>query len=118
MYEQVKEIFDRTMAAARVGLPCRDLQQMTLDYFEAKGHPTARTHPGGHDGYVHSLGHGVGLDVHEEPRLSVAAGNATHCWRRGTSSASSRGCTTRNAATACASRTRSRWSRRTAACST
>lgn len=77
LYEQVKEIFDRTMAAARVGLPCRDLQQMTLDYFEAKGHPTARTHPGGHDGYVHSLGHGVGLDVHEGPSLSIAAGNYT-----------------------------------------
>lgn len=74
-YEQVKAIFDRTMAAARVGLPCRDLQQMTLDYFEAKGHPTARTHPGSHDGYVHSLGHGVGLDVHEGPSLSVATGN-------------------------------------------
>ena len=78
VYEQVKEIFDRTMAAARAGLPCRDLQQMTLDYFEAKGHPTARTHPGGHDGYVHSLGHGVGLDVHEGPSLSIAAGNVAH----------------------------------------
>jgi Xaa-Pro aminopeptidase len=76
-YEQVKAIFDQTMAAARVGLPCRDLQAMTLDFFEAKGHPTARTNPGGHDGYVHSLGHGVGLDIHEEPRLSIAAGNAT-----------------------------------------
>jgi len=76
-YEQVKAIFDQTMAAARVGLPCRDLQAMTLDFFEAKGHPTARTNPAGHDGYVHSLGHGVGLDIHEEPRLSIAAGNAT-----------------------------------------
>jgi Xaa-Pro aminopeptidase len=76
-YEQVKAIFDQTMAAARVGLPCRDLQAMTLDYFEAQGHPTARTNPGGHDGYVHSLGHGVGLDIHEEPRLSIAAGNMT-----------------------------------------
>ena len=77
VYEQVKAIFDQTMAAARVGLPCRDLQAMTLDFFEAKGHPTARTNPGGHDGYVHSLGHGVGLDIHEEPRLSVAVGNDT-----------------------------------------
>jgi len=74
-WDQVKEIFDITMAAAQVGLPCRDLQAMTLDYFEAKGHPTARTHPGGHNGYVHSLGHGVGLDVHEGPNLSIAAGN-------------------------------------------
>lgn len=76
-YAQVKEIFDLTMSAAKVGLPCRDLQAMTLDYFEAKGHPTARTNPGGHDGYVHSLGHGVGLDIHEMPRLSIAAGNTT-----------------------------------------
>lgn len=76
-YEQVKEIFDRAMAAVKIGLPCRELQAMTLDYFEAKGHPTARTHPGGYDGYVHSLGHGVGLDIHEEPRLSIAPGNNT-----------------------------------------
>lgn len=77
IYEQVKEIFDHTMSAARVGLRCRELQAMTLDYFESKGHPTARTNPGGHDGYVHSLGHGVGLDVHEEPRLSIGVGNTT-----------------------------------------
>ncbi len=76
-YEQVKQIFDRIMAAAAVGIPCRDFQQMTLDYFEALGHPTMRTHPGGHEGYVHSLGHGVGLDVHEAPNLSVATGNYT-----------------------------------------
>jgi Xaa-Pro aminopeptidase len=76
-YEQVKQIFDRIMAAAAVGIPCRDFQQMTLDYFESLGHPTMRTHPGGHEGYVHSLGHGVGLDVHEAPNLSVATGNHT-----------------------------------------
>lgn len=74
---QCKEIFDQAIAAIAVGVPCRDFQAMTLDYFERKGHPTMRTHPGGHSGYVHSLGHGVGLDIHEEPRLSVAAGNAT-----------------------------------------
>jgi Xaa-Pro aminopeptidase len=72
-----KEIFDQAMAAVAVGTPCRDLQALTLDYFERMGHPTMRTQPGGHEGYVHSLGHGLGLDIHEEPRLSVAAGNAT-----------------------------------------
>jgi Xaa-Pro aminopeptidase len=76
-YAQAREIFDRAVAALAVGRPCRDFQALTLDYFESKGHPTMRTHPGGHDGYVHSLGHGLGLDIHEDPRLSVAAGNAT-----------------------------------------
>lgn len=77
IWTQVKEIFDRAMAAIAVGVACQDLQAMTLDYFESKGHPTSRTHPGGYEGYVHSLGHGVGLDIHEEPRLNIAAGNTT-----------------------------------------
>lgn len=76
-YAQCKEIFDQAVAALVVGKPCRDFQALTLDYFESKGRPTMRTHPGGYDGYVHSLGHGLGLDVHEEPRLSVSAGNTT-----------------------------------------
>ncbi len=74
-YGQAKEIFDQAVAALAVGKPCRDFQAMTLDYFESKGHPTMRTHPGGLDGYVHSLGHGLGLDIHEAPSLGVAAGN-------------------------------------------
>ena len=35
--------------------------------FEAKGHPTIRTDPQTERGYVHSLGHGLGLAVHEAP---------------------------------------------------
>ena len=54
-YAQCQEIFDRAVAALAVGKPCRDFQAMTLDYFESKGHPTMRTHPGGLHGYVHSL---------------------------------------------------------------
>ena len=76
-WEQCKTIFDRLLTDMAVGTPCRDFQALTLDHFEGLGHPTARTHPGGHEGYVHSLGHGVGLDIHEEPRLSIAAGNDT-----------------------------------------
>jgi Xaa-Pro aminopeptidase len=76
-WDACKEIFDRIMAELAVGRPCREYQVMTLDYFEAGGHPTPRSDPGAHDGYVHSLGHGIGLDIHEEPRLSHAAGNDT-----------------------------------------
>lgn len=76
-WDQCKEIFDRVMNKLAVGVPCRDLQVETCEYFENKGHPTPLSHPGSHEGYVHSLGHGIGLDIHEDPRLSSAAGNDT-----------------------------------------
>lgn len=76
-WEQTKTIFDQVMAAVALGVPCRDLQNMACDFYEAKGHPTARSHPGAHEGYVHSLGHGIGLDIHEGPSLSHRAGNTT-----------------------------------------
>lgn len=74
-WAECKEIFDLVLAELAVGKPCRNVQLMTLNYFEAKGHPTSRSDPGTHEGYVHSLGHGIGLDIHEEPRLSHAEGN-------------------------------------------
>lgn len=77
IWDECKEIFDQVLAEMKVGTPCRDYQVMTCEYFEAKGHPTVRNKPGSHEGFVHSLGHGLGLDVHEEPRLSHAAGNDT-----------------------------------------
>jgi Xaa-Pro aminopeptidase len=43
---------------------------MVLDFYEEKGYPTLRKDPRTNSGYVHSLGHGVGLDLHESPRLS------------------------------------------------
>ena len=48
---------------------------MTLDFFEARGHKTQRSHPGTQEGYVHSLGHGIGLNVHEAPAISERSKN-------------------------------------------
>jgi Xaa-Pro aminopeptidase len=47
-----------------------------VDYFQQKGHPTLRTEGNFTEGYIHSLGHGIGLDVHEEPTLGIAPGAA------------------------------------------
>lgn len=77
VWNECKEIFDQILASLTVGTQCRNYQEMVCDYFEAKGHPTIRSQPGTHEGYVHSLGHGLGLDIHEEPRLSHATGNDT-----------------------------------------
>ena len=46
------------------------MQEAVLDYFEGKGHPTKRSDPRTMEGYVHSLGHGVGVNIHEGPAIS------------------------------------------------
>ena len=46
---------------------CREYQRWTCERFEAKGHPTVKSDPKTQKGYVHTLGHGLGLAVHESP---------------------------------------------------
>ena len=47
--------------------PFSKYQGLTNSLFEEKGHPTTRTDPSTENGYVHSIGHGLGLHVHEVP---------------------------------------------------
>jgi Xaa-Pro aminopeptidase len=56
----------------RPGVTGRELFAAACEVFEEAGEPTQRTKPEGEplrDGFFHSLGHGVGLEVHEEPAL-------------------------------------------------
>lgn len=74
-YDEVLEIFNISTDSMHPGTLCANYQKMTNDYFESRGHPTMRSHPKTTEGYVHSLGHGVGLNVHENPRLAEFDGN-------------------------------------------
>ncbi len=76
-WQQVKTVFDQVLDTLRVGELCSAYQSMTCDYFERLGYATTRKVPGTQAGYTHSLGHGVGLDVHEWPGLSLLPGNTT-----------------------------------------
>jgi Xaa-Pro aminopeptidase len=63
---------EQVYAILRPGVTGRELFDAACDVFEAAGEPTQRTKPEGEplrDGFFHSLGHGVGLEVHEEPAL-------------------------------------------------
>ncbi len=67
----VRQALESARAAARPGVTGRELHDIACDVFEAAGHRTLRTGPGEDSdaGFQFSLGHGVGLAVHEEPGL-------------------------------------------------
>jgi Xaa-Pro aminopeptidase len=73
VYELVLEAQLAGVGAVRAGAAARDVDSAARSLIEAGGH-------GSHFG--HGLGHGVGLEVHEQPRLSqrsddvLSAGNA------------------------------------------
>jgi Xaa-Pro aminopeptidase len=72
MHKLSMEALRRATAATRPGVRGRELYDLACDVFEAAGHPTQRTKPHGEPldhGFYFSLGHGVGLEVHEQPAL-------------------------------------------------
>jgi Xaa-Pro aminopeptidase len=72
-----KEALDRAISEIKDGADGRAIFEGTCEIFEAAGQPTQRTKPAGetlNEGFFHGLGHGVGLEVHEEPGLGRAAG--------------------------------------------
>jgi len=70
IYDTVMEAFDISIEAFGLNKPTHLMQEAVLDYFEGAGHPTTRSHPSTMEGYVHTLGHGVGIDIHERPSIS------------------------------------------------
>ena len=55
------------MAFAKAGKIASELQDKTCDLFEEMGYETIRKDAKCTNGYVHSVGHGLGLNVHEPP---------------------------------------------------
>jgi Xaa-Pro aminopeptidase len=68
------EALTQAKEAVRPGITGRQLYDTTCDLFEAAGYATQRTagDDDGPDGFQFSLGHGVGLEVHEAPSLGLA----------------------------------------------
>lgn len=75
LYGDVREAFDTAIKGLEVGTSCRAYQERVCDVFERRGHATLRTNETTQEGYVHGLGHGVGLAVHEAPRLGGPPSN-------------------------------------------
>ena len=63
-YELVLAAQETALAAIRPGIGCREIDALARQVIDDGGH-------GEHFG--HGLGHGVGLEIHEDPRLSPTA---------------------------------------------
>jgi Xaa-Pro aminopeptidase len=67
----VLEALERAREVVAPGITGRELHDLVCDVFEPAGYRTQRTGPGedANEGFQFSLGHGVGLAVHEPPGL-------------------------------------------------
>lgn len=72
LYEDVFKVYQTLAGELKVNTPYSVYQKRTCEMFEAMGHPTVMSIPSTEQGYVHSLGHGVGLRIHEKPGSSLA----------------------------------------------
>jgi Xaa-Pro aminopeptidase len=64
IHDIVREANETAVAGVRAGMRGRDADALARSYIEQRGWGAA---------FGHSLGHGLGLEVHEAPRLSRAA---------------------------------------------
>jgi Xaa-Pro aminopeptidase len=73
--EVVREALEAARAAARPGMTGRALYDIAAEIIERGGYATQRTRSAGETlthGFYFSLGHGVGLEVHEPPLLGLS----------------------------------------------
>jgi Xaa-Pro aminopeptidase len=75
IHADVHVAFTTARDAMRAGTEASSYQALVCDFFESRGYATTRSNPATLSGYVHSLGHGVGLDVHEKPFFGLTPSN-------------------------------------------
>ncbi len=75
IHADVLTAFETMRDSMRPGTRASDYQERVSDFFESKGYATARSNPATFEGYVHGLGHGVGLDIHEKPSFGLTMAN-------------------------------------------
>lgn len=70
IYGDVREAQRMSIESLSIDSPARLYQERVCDFFESRGYRTIRQDDAIEEGYVHGLGHGIGLEVQEKPRLA------------------------------------------------
>lgn len=69
MYQAVLDAQNVAFDTIKVGVTGEDVHNAVCDLFERRGYDTERK--GAKIGFIHSTGHGVGIEIHEGPSLSM-----------------------------------------------
>ena len=72
----VRQALEEAIAAIKAGVQGREVFVGTCKFFQEHGYRTPLMKEPGEvleDGFIHGLGHGVGLEVHEEPGMGIAS---------------------------------------------
>jgi Xaa-Pro aminopeptidase len=68
LYDEVRGVYNKVIDNLDLNASFKDYQKLVCDEFNKNGHKTPMHVEGVlENGYVHSLGHGLGLNVHERP---------------------------------------------------
>ncbi len=71
MYSAVEDAQAAAIKKIKAGIAGSEIHDIVCDLLEERGYETARGKSGEFtEGFIHSTGHGVGLDIHEGPNLS------------------------------------------------
>jgi Xaa-Pro aminopeptidase len=73
LYDEVKAVYDKISENLDLNAPFKDYQRLACEEFEKAGHQTPLHTPSPVEGYVHSIGHGLGLNIHERPWSSLVS---------------------------------------------
>jgi len=71
LYRTVREGQDIGLSMVAAGVNGSDIHQAISTHFDKQGFPT-RIIRGKQSGFFHGTGHGVGLEIHEAPRISTS----------------------------------------------
>ncbi len=69
MFQTVRRVQAMALSMVRPGVESRAVQRAVEAEFARAGYPLRLSPPGREAGFIHSVGHGVGLDIHENPGL-------------------------------------------------
>ncbi|WP_339104032.1 Xaa-Pro peptidase family protein [Haloterrigena salinisoli] len=73
-YDVTREAYEAALEAVEPGTTGAAVHDAACDVIEAAGYDTLRSDPDTEIGFIHSTGHGVGLDIHEQPTVSPSGG--------------------------------------------